>query len=349
MHKPSQITLSDLAKILKVSAVTVSKALRDHPDISAHTKRRVKDLAHKLGYSPNIIARNLSSRKSNIIGLVVPKIGQFFFPSIIKTIYDTAFKRGYETLLMISYENAEREIHQLQTLLSMRVDGLLISISQQTTDTTIFEAIKKTGTPLVFFDRVIEDIGFSTVCVNDRMSAFHAVEYAIRAGHTNIAHLAGYSNVNIGRARFEGYRDALIKHNIPIRSDWIIEGGYSEEYGYEGFKKLIMQKKLPTIIFAVTFSVALGAYKAALEVGVKIPEDIDLIFIGAGQVNPFPSTSFASVHQPFKQMGQKAVDVLVQEMTAGDATNPQKIVLEAELRIENRTVPESSLRGHERK
>lgn len=347
MQKPSQITLSDLAKILKVSTVTVSKALRDHPDISSQTKQRVKDLARKLGYSPNLIARNLSSQKSNIIGVVVPKIGQFFFPSIIKTIHDTAFQRGYETLLMISYENAEREIHQLQTLLSMRVDGLLISISQQTTDTAIFQAIKKTGTPLVFFDRVIEDIGFSTVCLNDKKSAFHAVEYAIQAGHREIAHLAGYSNINIGRARFEGFHDALEKHNIPINSNWIIEGGYSEEYGYDGFMKLMKQKKLPSIIFAVTFSVALGAYKAALEVGVKIPQDIDLIFIGAGQVNPFSSASFASIHQPFEEMGQKAVDVLVQEMIAGETATPQKIVLEAELQIENRPGTTASLKGQD--
>ncbi|MFZ5517789.1 MAG: LacI family DNA-binding transcriptional regulator [Candidatus Zhuqueibacterota bacterium] len=333
MQKPPQITLSDLAKILRVSTVTVSKALRDHPDISHETKQRVKDLAHTLGYTPNIIARNLSSKKSQIIGLVVPKIGQYFFPAIIKTIHDAAFNQGYETLLMISYENAEREIHQLQTLLSMRVDGLLISISEQTTDTTIFESIKKTGTPLVFFDRVIEEIGFSTVRVDDRQSAFRAVEYAIQLGHTKIAHLAGYPHVNIGRERYNGFRDALDRHNLPVFPQWVIEGGFSEEYGYQGFKKIIRDKPWPSVIFAVTFSVALGAYKAALETGVRIPEDMDLIFIGAGQVNPFSSASFASMHQPCEEMGQRAVDVLIEEINSAGTPAVQKIVLESVLKM----------------
>ena len=142
MQKASQITLNDIAQKLNVSLVTVSKALRDHPDISKNTKERVKKLANKLGYTPNFIARSLSSKKSNTIGLVVPKIGNFFFPSVIESICTTAYNNHYEIILTISYENAERELHHLKSLLSMRVDGLLISISQQTSDIKIFSSTK---------------------------------------------------------------------------------------------------------------------------------------------------------------------------------------------------------------
>ena len=148
------IKLEDLAKKLKVSKVTISKALRDHPDISAATTARVKELADKLGYMPNAMAKNLSARKSNNIGLVVPKIAHFFFASVIESIYNTAFENNYEIVLTVSQEKFERERKHILSLLSMRVDGLLISVTQETKDVSIFERVIHSGVPLVFIDRV---------------------------------------------------------------------------------------------------------------------------------------------------------------------------------------------------
>ena len=151
MRKKS-ITLSDIAKKLNVSTVTISKALRDHPDIANKTKKLIVKTAAEMGYSPNLLARNLASRKSNTIGIVVPKIAHFFFGSIIESIYDIAFKHKYEILLTVSQENEERERNHIQTLLSMRVDGILISISQETKDYSIFQTVKERGTPIVVMD-----------------------------------------------------------------------------------------------------------------------------------------------------------------------------------------------------
>ena len=142
-------TLDDIAQRVKVSRVTVSKALRGHPDISDKTARLVRKVAEEIGYRPNIIARSLSARRSNMIGLVVPKIAHFFFGSVIEGIYNAAFSNNYETILTVSQENPDRERRHLQTLVSMRVDGIIISVSQGTRDLEIFQCDPETGVPLL--------------------------------------------------------------------------------------------------------------------------------------------------------------------------------------------------------
>ena len=330
MRKPSQITLSDIAARLKVSKVTVSKALRDHPDIGAETKQRVRQLAEKLAYTPNTAARNLSSRRTHTIGLVVPKIAHFFFSSVIESVYDTAFENNYEIILTVSQEDATREIKHLKTLLSMRVDGLLISVSQQTQDTAIFELVKKKGVPLVFFDRVIEGLNCSTVTVDDREGTARLVEQAIAAGYTKIAHLAGFSHTNIGRERCAGFRAAMQKHGLPVREDWVVTGGFSEDYGYKALQQLHRANHLPEIIVAVTYPVALGVYAAAKDLGLKIPDDLDVVCFGDSTTNRFISPSLTCVSQPTEKLGRRAMEILLEEIKNPAPSPPQKVVLQTE-------------------
>jgi len=333
MRKPSQITLSDIASRLKVSKVTVSKALRDHPDIAVETKQRIRQLAEELAYTPNSAARNLSTRRTHTIGLVVPKIAHFFFSSVIESVYDTAFENNYEIILTVSQEDATREIKHLKTLLSMRVDGLLISVSQQTQDTAIFELVKKKGVPLVFFDRVIEGLGCSTVTVDDREGAALLVEQAIAAGYTKIAHLAGFSHINIGRERCAGFMAAMQKHQLPVRDEWIINGGFSEDYGYKALQQLHQANNLPEIIVAVTYPVALGVYAAAKDLGLKIPHDLDLVCFGDSTTNRFISPSLTCVSQPTEKLGRRSVEILLEEIKNPAPSQPQKVVLQTELRL----------------
>jgi LacI family transcriptional regulator len=343
MRKPSQVTLEDIAKRLDVSKVTVSKALRDHPDIATDTKARIKKLAKELDYTPNYIARDLSAKKTNTIGLVVPKIAHAFFASVIEAIYDTAFANNFEIILTVSQENAEREIGHIKTLLSMRVGGLLVSLSEQTPDTAIFKLVKKKNVPLVFFDRVLEGCDFSTVTADDRGGAVLAVEQAIRAGYTKIAHLAGFSHLNIGRERGAGFRQAMQKHNLPINPEWIIEGGLGEEYGYKGLMQWYNIQNLPEVIFAVTFPVALGVYQATKELGLRIPQDIDLICFGDSNICRFLSPPLTCIEQPTDKLGKKAVELLIQEMNRSDFSTPQQIVLETSLKIRQTCLSKRSL------
>ena len=247
MYRKRPIKLDDLAKKLKVSKVTVSKALRDHPDISLATKARVKDLAEKLGYMPNLMARNLSSRHSNTIGLVVPKIAHLFFASIIESIYDIAFENNYETVLTVSQEQEQRERKHILSLLSMRVDGLIVSITQDTQDLGIFERVMHQNANIVYIDRVPPIEGISSVTVDDRGGAYSATEYAIKKGYKKIAHIGGFQHINIGRARKEGFIEAMNQYGMPINPGWVIEGGFAEEDGYNGFLKFLIGKIIPNI------------------------------------------------------------------------------------------------------
>ncbi len=308
------IRLADIAETLDVSPVTVSKALRDHPDISFATKRRIQEAADKMGYSPNFMARNLSARKSNTIGVIVPKIAHFFFSSIIEEIYNIAFKNNYEIILMVSQENTQREKKHLQTLLSMRVDGIIMSISQETKDYSIFKTVNDRDVPIVFIDRIPEMQSLDSVSVDDRGGAFKAVDHAIKLGYKNIAHFAGYEEINIGKQRFLGFEDAMKKHNLAINPNWICHGGFGETYGYDSFMKLYKNNNLPDLIFTVTYPVALGVYMAVKELDLRIPEDIDVICFGDSRFQKFLSPPLSGVAQPTNLIAEKSLEILFEKI-----------------------------------
>ena len=329
--KEKAVTLDDIAKRLNLSTVTVSKALRNHPDISVSTTKLIKSIAEEMGYTPNIMARNLSARNSNTIGVVVPKIAHFFFGSIIEHIYDLAFENNYEIILTVSQENAEREKRHIQTLLAMKVDGIIISITQETHDYSIFETVKRRGVPIIFIDRVPKLEGYNTVRVDDYGGAFKAIEHAIMLGYTKIGHFGGYPEINIGRERMNGFKDAMKKHNIPINPDWVLEGGFGENYGYEAFMKLYQQKNLPDMILTVTYPVALGVYMAANEVGLKIPDDIDLICFGNAKIQNFLSPPLSCVDQPTSLLSKNAMDMILARIKNKEDFSPNQVVIDTDL------------------
>jgi LacI family transcriptional regulator len=327
------IKLEDIAVLLNVTKVTVSKALRNHPDISEQMTKKVKKTAEELGYYPNRLASNLSSKKSNTIGVVVPKIAHYFFSSIIESVYDTVFEKNYEATLMVSQENEERQKKHLESLISMHVDGIIISISQETKDYSIFETIKSRNIPLVFFDRVLENSGFSCISVNDRKGSFELIDYSIKSGYKNIAHLAGPLNINIGLERLIGYKEAHEKNGLPLDEKNIIFGGFGEKEGYNGFMYLYNQGPLPELIYAVTFPVALGAIQAAKKCGVKIPGDTNIICFGRSDYNGIINPSVSCAVQPTQELGKRAVEILLEEIQNPDKTIKQNIKLDTSLEI----------------
>ncbi len=331
VKKGLQVTLEDIANKLDVSKVTVSKALRGHPDISSETAKKVKKLAKELGYSPNFMARNLSSRRSNTIGVVIPKIAHFFFSSVIEAIYDAAFENNYEIILTVSQENAERELRHIRSLLSMRVDALIVSVSQTTKDFSFYDTVRDMGVPLTFMDRVPPIDKVSSVVCDDRLGAFAATEQAINIGYRKIGHLAGFQHTNIGRERYKGFVDAMKQYDVPIKPEWVVYGGFSEEEGYNGFNKIYESGNLPEFIFASTFPVALGVYKAVEELGMKIPDDIDIISFGSSGLNRFLSPPMSYVEQLTTELGKRAFDLTLENIRQQDQFIPQRIKLPTKL------------------
>ena len=333
--KIKPIKLEDLAKKLKVSKVTISKALRNHPDISEETKAKVRELADRIGYVPNFMAKNLSARKSNIIGLVVPKIAHFFFGSIIESIYNTAFENNYETVITVSQESAEREKKHIQSLLAMQVDGLIISITEQTKDCSIFERIINSNIPLVFIDRVPPIKNVPSVTVDDKGGAYAAVDHFIKQGISKIGHVGGYSHINIGKERLNGFIDAMNKNSVFINKDWVVEGGFGEEDGYRGFKEIFNSGSIPEAIFAVTYPVAIGIYEAATELGIKIPQDIQITCFGNNTFKHTVPSVFNFIDQPTTELGRNSVQLLL-DLINNTSIIPRNIELSTRLLIKGK-------------
>ncbi|MBN2423835.1 MAG: LacI family DNA-binding transcriptional regulator [Calditrichaceae bacterium] len=309
-------TLKDIAEVLMVSKVTVSKALRDHPDIGLETKNKVKEVARKIGYMPNLMARNLSSRKSTTIGLIVPKIAHHFFSDVIEAIYQKAYECNYDIILTVSQENPENEAKHIETLLSMHVDAILVSVTQFTKSIKSFTIVKSRNVPLVFFDRVIEQNQFSTISSDDEEGAYNGVKKMIDNGVRKIAHFSGYGYTSIGNGRLKGFMRAMHEANLDVKEDWILEGGFSVQDGYDSFKKLQQTGKMPEMIFTVTYPVALGALKAARETGVKIPGDLELFSFGGADYLSLFSPSIPYIAQPARELGVQAFKLVYEEALA---------------------------------
>lgn len=231
----SHITQSEIAKKLNVTRITVSKALRNHPDISKETKAKILKVAEELNYTPNLIAKNLITQKTNTIGVVIPDLENSFFAYAADSLIDASAEKNYNVFVTVSRENHQSEIKNIKNLLGMRVDGLLICVSQQTYDIRIFEHIKNINVPLVFFDRQIDGLGFPSVIFDDVNGALTALDQIIKNGFTKIAHFAGYSNVSVAKARKTGYTSALSNNGIELKNDWVIEGGFEVKDGYNSF------------------------------------------------------------------------------------------------------------------
>jgi LacI family transcriptional regulator len=265
-----------------------------------------------------------------MLGLVVPKIAHFFFGSMIEAVYHAAFENNYETILTVSHENAERERKHIETLISMRVDGIIISISQETKDHEIFEWVRKMGVPLVFVDRMPEPAlpGFSTILIDDRNGTSDAVEEAIKLGYRKIGFLGGGNPwINIGRNRLLGFEDALRNNGIPIRQDWVIPGGFGKQDGYDGFMKLYKSGDKPEFLFAATYPVALGVYEAVKELHLRIPDDIDLMCFGDSDMSQLLSPALSCVSQPTDQLGGAATRAILDIIRSPDKHTEHHVVI----------------------
>lgn len=310
----SQVTIKDIARELKISPSTVSRALKDHPDISKKTKIAVNELARKYGYRPNPIALSLLQSKSNVIGVVIPEIVHFFFSSIISGIEEVAFKAGYSVMICQSNEDYEREKAVIQALSASRVDGLLISVSKNTYNFNHLKELGNMGIPVVFFDRVCEEIETHKVIIDDFQGAFQAVEHLISIGRKRIAHLSGPQNLLIGQQRLEGYLAALKKHNLPVDEKLILNCDTYEK-AIECTPVLFEMDNPPDAIFAVNDLTAAGAVRVARKLGFQIPTDVAFVGFSNEQISTLTEPPLTSVEQHGFEIGEEAMRLLLKRFS----------------------------------
>ena len=315
--RSGQVTIKDIAKELGISASTVSRALKDHPDISSKTKVAVNELAAKWHYKPNAVALSLRHSKTNVIGVIVPEIVHHFFSSVISGIEEIAHKAGYNVMMFQSNESYEREVANVQALLASRVDGVLVSMSKETKNFDHFRELKDNGIPIVFFDRVCNELSSDNVIVDDFAGAFAAVEHLINIGCKRIAHLSAPQHMLLAQNRQKGYKQALLKHKLSVDEDLIVKCDNYEE-AMDKTPELMKLPEPPDAIFAVNELTAAGALLAVKKAGYRVPEDISIVGFTDGLVSRVTDPNLTTLEQHGYEIGLKASDLLVERISHGD-------------------------------
>ncbi|MBS1489280.1 MAG: LacI family DNA-binding transcriptional regulator [Bacteroidetes bacterium] len=320
----NQVTIKDIARELGISPSTVSRALKDHPDISVETKKAVNALAEKLNYQPNIVALNLRQKKTNTIGVIIPEIVHFFFSTVISGIEDVAYQAGYNVIITQSNESYEREMTDLKALFNSRVDGMLLSLSRETINFDHIESLISKGVPIVFYDRMYDSPHTSKVIVDDYAGAKEAVLHLIDQGWKKIAHLMAAPNLKISTDRLKGYEDAMQESGLKSNKEWVVEchSGTFEE-GKRATKKLLALPNPPDAIFANNDPMAMGAMMAIKDKGLKIPNDIAVVGFSNWFFGELLEPSLTTVDQPGFEMGQEAARLLIKQIESKDKDHLQ--------------------------
>jgi len=316
--RSSHITIKDIARILGVSPSTVSRALKDHPDISEDTKKLVKTFAEKVNYRPNALALSLRNRKTNMIGLIIPEIVHHFFSSVISGIEDMAYAEGYHIMICQSNENYQREVMNVQALTDLRVDGLIVSVSKTTKDFDHIEKVSKDGIPVVLFDRVVEQLDLDKVVIDDFDGARIATEHLIKSGCKNILHLSAPIHLLIGKNRFEGYEAALKNNNLEVDNDLVLKCDTREDVISLQSHILSLAPKIDGI-FAVNDSTAIAVMQILQKNGFKVPEDIQVVGFGDGPNATITSPTLTTVEQKGYEMGRESVKILLHRLANPNA------------------------------
>lgn len=334
MNTPA--TIKDIAKALGISASTVSRALKDHPDISRETKEAVNEMAAKLRYKPNAVALSLKNSRTKTIGVIIPQIVHFFFSSVISGIEDVAYDAGYNVMVCQSNENYSREIINTQTLLSNRVEGALVSISKETHDCSHLMNLRENGVPIVFFDRVPENFDADNVIIDDMKAAYNATQHLIDNGCKYIAHLTAPSSLGIGIKRLEGYKKALTDNNLPFREEYVMIADTFELSG-AATRKLMQLPIPPDGIFTVNDHTAVGVLKTLNQMSVPVPKKVEVIGFSAGFFSDITTPTLSSVNQHGYEMGVKAAQVLLERIQTSDSGDYKTYFIETNLVLREST------------
>lgn len=326
-----RISLKDIANELGVSITTVSRALKDHYDLSPEIIQKVKDLAKKWNYTPNPLALGLLSHKTKTVGVIVPDIVTYFYSSILSGIESMATQHGYYIVIASSQESYEKEVKNLTNLLGLRVDGLIVCLSQDTTDYSHFDIVLNEETPLVFFDRICREDEFSSVVIDNVAAAKEITLHLYNAGCKHIAHIAGPRNLNISQERIEGYKLGLAECNIEFDPRLLLHCNMSIEEAAVVTKTLLEQDIVPDALFGVNDTVIFSAMKEIKRKGLQVPDDIAL----AGFTDEFHATvvepNLTAITHPTYEIGQEVFKLLFDLITTDKDIPVKQIVKKAKL------------------
>jgi len=327
----------DIARQLGISKSTVSRALRGQTDIHPGTRQAILDVAHELDYQPNQLAYSLAKSKTNTIGVLIPELVSSFFPKVLVSIQQSLRQAGYNVLICQSDESYETEVDNARILLANRVDGLIVSHTKETRNFEHLKIFQRKGIPVVFFNRVCEDMVVPNVTVDDYRGAFEAVEHLIQNGYQRIAHLSGPDTLPNSRNRLNGYRHALRQYNIPLDPDLIISYDLTLTKVNIYINHLLNLPQPPDALFAMNDPTAIEALKVCRSRGVRVPHDLAIVGFSNDPASPLIEPSLTTVAQPTSDIGYHAVRLLLNQLTGQVESIPESVILPAELLIRSST------------
>ena len=310
-----KVTLKQIAKELDVSISTVSKSLRDSPEISEDTRQKVQAFAKLYNYKPNLIALSLKNKKTKTIGIIIPEIVHHFFATVISGIEHVANEHGYNVIVTLSDESFDKEVINMEMLANGSIDGFIMSLSKETQYRKDFHHITEVinqGMPVVMFDRVTNDILCDKVIIDDNLAAYEAVQNLINKGFKKIALITTVDYVSVGKLRTEGYMKALRTNDIKADENLIVKIEDIDNCS-DQIENLIFNNEIDAV-FAVNELFAVTAIKAAKNIGIKVPEDLAIIGFTDGIISKYSSPSITTVSQNGIKMGGKAAKMLIERL-----------------------------------
>ncbi len=332
----SNATLKEIAAQLDISISTASRALKDHPRISAYTREKVKRVAREIGYMSLDMLKGPQKGNSRLIGVIVPKISYHLYAMAISGIESVAEQYGMHIVVCQSNESYEREKSLVNELIHTGVNGIIVSLASETRNFSHFEKVKQLGIPLVFFNRECKEVLTHKVIIDNKRAAYEAVKHLTDIGCKRIAYVGGPEVLQINRDRVEGYRQALAAANIAEDPSLVVFSRFDKESMRSAARELLYTPDYPDGILTFSDQIAINVMLAAKERGIRIPEQLSLIGFNNEPVDDLLEPSLSSIDQPGYVMGQESAKLLLQPATDLKSTYEKKI-LKSYLVIRNST------------
>ena len=336
--KKNRVTIADLAGELGLSSMTVSRAFTGSSQISEKTKEEILKRARERGYIPDRWARSLVTRRSSIIGVVIPEIAHTYFADVTSGVEEVFDKTGFDILLCHSRGNAKKERAEIQMLIGSRADGLIIASVQESKTAKPFPDLIDTGIPFVLVDRYFPGRPFSSVHVDDLAVGELAARYLADLGHRRIAHIQG-PEVSPSALRGQGFLEALAKRGIAVRRGWLAGGDFGYQSGYEAMRRILDSKVCPTAVFAANDPPAIGAVRACRDAGLRVPEDMSIVGAGCVEGEHSPNPFMTTISWPTRDLGRMAARLLLEGIQHPNRFEPQQNILTPSLLVRQSTGP----------
>lgn len=339
MKTTKDVTIYDVAEALNISPSTVSRGLKDHPHIHKETKKKILTAAKEMGYQQNKFASSLRKRRTETIGVVVPRLNSYFMATVISGIEKVTNKHGYGLIISQSQESGKQETACVSTLFDSRVDGILISLAFDTKNLDHFDKLFNKDIPVVFFDRVADCNGCMSVIIDNYKAGYEATAHLIEQGCKRIIHLGGNLLRNVYSERFRGYRQALHDNGIEFNQKLVFISDLTEQSGREIMKKIIKMNLQPDGVFAANDTSAVATILEIQEAGVKVPDEIAVVGFNNEPVSQVIHPNLTTVDYPAREIGEIAATALIDKLNNTQSISYSTIVLKHSL-----IVRQSSLR-----